>query len=90
MPLVNIADGGRTIALIFFYNDFLREQRITAAAGYEPTISEWQLIASVESSDPDFDQALEQLQTAYAQWVGNHYTIDEIHPIEDPEAALKS
>jgi hypothetical protein len=90
MPLVNTADGDRTIALIFFYNDFLREQRITAAAGYEPTISEWQLIASVESSDPDFDQALEQLQTAYAQWVGNHYTIDEIHPIEDPEAALKS
>lgn len=90
MPLVNTAVGNGTIALIFFYNDFLREQRITAATGYESEIGKWQLIASAESSDPDFDQALEQLQAAYAQWVDNHYTIDEIQPIEDPEAALKS
>lgn len=85
MPLVNIADGDGTIALIFFYNDFLREQRITAATGYEPEIGEWRLIASAESSDPDLDQALEQLEGAYAHWVDNHYTIDEIQPIEDPE-----
>lgn len=90
IPLVNTADSEATIALIFFYNDYIGEQRITAATGYEPETGEWQLIASAESSDPDLNQALEQLQTAYAHWVANHYTIDEIHPIEDPETALES
>lgn len=90
MPLVNTADGDRTIAMIFFFNDIIGEQRITVATGYEPEIGEWELIDSAVSSDPDLDQALEQLRDMYATWVANNYTMDEIQPIEDPETALKS
>jgi hypothetical protein len=90
MPLINAADGEGTIALIFFYDDIIGEQRITAATGYEPETDEWQVIASADSADPDLDQALEQLQAAYVHWVDYHYTMDEIQPIEDPEAAIKS
>ncbi len=87
MPLVNTADGDGTIALVFFYDNFIREQRITAAVGYEPEAGEWRLIESAESADPELDEALEQLEIAYATWVDTHYTIDEIKPIENPEAA---
>jgi len=90
MPLVRAAEGSRIIALIFFFDDLMGGQRVTAAAGYEPETGEWELIASAESSDPELDASLEQLQTAYAHWVDAHYTLDEIQPIEDPEAALKS
>lgn len=90
MPLVNRADGNGTIALIFFFDDFIGEQRITAAVGYEPKLGEWQLIDSAKSSDPELDQTLEQLRDAYATWVANHYTMDDIQPIENPDAALIS
>lgn len=90
VPLVRTADGTGILALIFFFDDVFGGQRITAAAGYHPEIGEWELIASAESSDPNLDDSLEGLQTAYAHWVDAHYTMDEIQPIEDPEAALKS
>lgn len=89
MPLVDRRGGG-TIALIFFFDDVLDQQRITAVVGYEPNIGEWQLIDSAESSDPTLDQALDHLRDAYANWVATHYTLDEIDPIENPEKALES
>lgn len=90
MPLVNRAGDGRTIALIFFFDDVIGEQRITAAAGYDPEFGEWQLIDSARSSDPELEQELEHLRDRYATWVADHYTLDEIDLIEDLEGALVS
>ena len=89
MPLVRTADGSSIIAGIFFFDDLIEEQRVTTAVGYEPEAGEWELIASAESADPQLDESLAGLETAYAHWVDAHYTMDMIQPIESPEEAIE-
>lgn len=90
LPLVSASDSGGIIAGIFFFDDLIEDRRVTTAIGYEPEIGEWEVIASAESSDPQLDESLDGLETAYTHWVDNDYTMDMIQPIEDPEAAMKS
>jgi hypothetical protein len=90
MPLVELQSDGVTIAAFLFFDNYIEQQRIIAGVGYDPDDGYWQLFGSVEGSDVDRTEALEQLTITYAEWVDTRYALDDITVIENPEEALAS
>lgn len=90
IPLVRRQSDNRVIAIILIFEDFIEQQRIVAGIGYDPDDGDWQLFSTVEGSDPNRRKAIKRLELTYAQWIGNRYSLDEIHIIENPEEVLES
>lgn len=80
------ASDERIVTLFAIVDDAITQRRIVAALGYEPSTRLWQVIDTVDGTQTNREEALEQLQLLFAHWVDSHYSVDELVFNEEPEA----